>query len=90
MVPKLMIMTVGKTTQVFLDGKRIGDGVKDLIYSARNSEGELNPTLKLLEIDINKFSLDKDEDLNEFMEDIKFTRKLLSGEEISNSAPEKD
>lgn len=54
--PNIIIASFGKSTRVFLDGKEIGEGVGDLIYSARNDEGELSPTLKLLKVDLRNFT----------------------------------
>lgn len=56
MKPEIIIMGIGKHTHVFLDGREIGGGVSNLIYSACNSEGELSPTLKLLEVDLQHFT----------------------------------
>lgn len=56
MKPEIIIMGVGKRTRVFLDGREIGGGVSNLIYSARNSQGEFSPTLKLLEVDLQQFT----------------------------------
>lgn len=56
MKPEILIMGVGKRTHVFLDGRAIGGGVSNLIYSARNSQGEFAPTLKLLEVDLQHFT----------------------------------
>ena len=41
MIPKLVIATLGNKTNVFLEGKQIGKGVKGLVYSARDKEGNL-------------------------------------------------
>ena len=40
MIPKLIIATLGKSTRVFFDGKDISQGITDIVYSARNKEGE--------------------------------------------------
>ena len=56
MKPEIIIMGVGNRTHVFLDGREIGGGVSNLIYSARNSKGEFCPTLKLLEVDLRYFT----------------------------------
>ena len=77
MIPKLMIATVGKCTRVFLDGKDISQGVTDIVYSARNKEGELRPTLGLLEVDVNNFSIGGEKDFDEWYE---FVKGLSVGE----------
>ena len=79
MVPKLVIATLGHTTNVFLEGKQIGDGVEGLVYSAKDSDGNLNPTLKLLEVDVNRFSLEHGASLEDFLKKIGETREMLSG-----------
>lgn len=77
MIPKLMIATVGKCTRVFLDGKDISQGVTDIVYSARNKEGELRPTLGLLDVDVNNFSVGGEKDFDEWYE---FVKGLSVGE----------
>lgn len=71
MIPKLMIATVGKCTRVFLGGKDISQGVTNIVYSATNIEGELRPTLRLLEVDVNNFSIGGEKDFDEWYEFIK-------------------
>ena len=71
MIPKLIIATIGKGTRVFLDGKDVSRGVTDIIYSARSKEGELKPTLKLLEVDANNFSIGGEKDFDEWYEFVK-------------------
>ena len=80
MIPKLIIVPIGASTNVFLDGKRISAGVKDLVYSARDKNGKLNPTLKLLEIDVNEFSLTEGKDFKDFYEELDYFRNLVEGE----------
>lgn len=77
MIPKLMIATVGKCTRVFLGGKDVSKGVTDIVYSARNKEGELRPTLRLLEVDVNNFSIGGEKDFDEWYE---FVKGLSVGE----------
>lgn len=79
MVPKLVIATLGNKTNVFLEGKQIGKGVRGLVYSAQDEDGNLKPTLKLLEVDVNEFSLENGKNLEEFLKDIGEMRELLSG-----------
>ena len=81
MIPKLVIATLGNKTNVFLEGKQIGKGVKGLVYSARDKEGNLKPTLKLLEVNVNEFSLESGKSLEEFFTDIGEAREMLSGVE---------
>jgi len=71
MIPKLIIASIGKGTRVFLDGKDISRGVTDIIYSARNKDGELSPTLRLLEVDANNFSIGGEKDFDEWYEFVK-------------------
>lgn len=58
--PKIAIFTSGNATACFLDGKGIGANVQGLKYSARDKNGELRPTLELLNVDVgaNGFSWD--------------------------------
>lgn len=79
MLPKLVIATLGNTTNVFLEGKQIGKGVENLVYSARDNDGNLNPTLKLLEVNVNGFSLEGGKTLEDFLNDIGETREKLFG-----------
>lgn len=79
MIPKLVIATLGNTTNVFLEGKQIGKGVEGLIYSACDNEGNLKPTLKLLEVNVNDFSLESGKSLEDFLKAVGETREMLSG-----------
>lgn len=66
-VPKLMIVSEGIATYVFLNGKCISEGLEDLKYSALDEDGKLNPTLTM-KIDVNTFSLESGMSIEEFME----------------------
>lgn len=74
--PKLAIVTVGKSTHVFLDGRCISEGLTDLKYSARNAQGEICPTLNM-QIDVDKFSLDKGYTLDDFINVTRNREKLM-------------
>lgn len=87
MIPKLIIVPLGKSTNVFLNGKRIGAGVKDLVYSARDKDGKLNPTLKLLEVDVNEFSLTEGKDFKDFYEMLRGFGDAM-GEPLKEDPPE--
>lgn len=90
MIPKLMIMTLGTGTHVFLDGKRISKGVEDLVYSARDDKGNLCPTLQLLKVNVNDFSLENDVTLKELLKDMENLSNSSDGasvDEIEEPAP---
>lgn len=77
MKPKFAIATIENSTYVFLDGKCISGGVTDLIYSAKNEQGNLKPTLKLLEVDINEFSFEDGISLEEFLDKTQEVKELF-------------
>lgn len=77
MEPKFALVQLGNTTNVFIDGKYITNGVEDLIYHARNENEELCPTVEM-RINIQKFSFDSDITLEQFMKNVNGKRKFLS------------
>lgn len=77
MKPKFALVQIGKTTNVFIDGKYITSGIEDVNYYARNEKGELCPTVEL-SINIQDFSFDGDITLEQFVETMNRKRKILS------------
>lgn len=77
MKPKFALVQIGKTTNVFIDGKYITNGIEDLTYHARNENGELCPNLEL-KIDVQNFSFDGGISLNKFIETLNKKTKILS------------
>lgn len=55
MEPKFAIVTLEKSTYVFLDGKCINDGLKNVKFSARDENGALEPTAELT-VAVDRFS----------------------------------
>ena len=47
MNPKFALVQIGKSTNVFIDGKYITNGIEDLTYHARNEKGELCPNVEM-------------------------------------------
>lgn len=77
MKPKFALVQIGKTTNIFFDGKNIADGVEDLTYHARNEKGELCPTVEM-KINIQDFSFDSNITLERFIEMMDKKKKVLS------------
>lgn len=77
MNPKFALVQIGKSTNIFFDGKNITDGVEDLIYHARNEAGELCPTVEM-KINIQDFSFDSNITLERFIEMMDKKKKVLS------------
>lgn len=77
MEPKFALVQIGKTTNVFIDGKYITDGIEDLTYHARNENGELCPNLEL-KINVQNFSFDGGISLDQFIETLSKKTKILS------------
>ena len=68
--PKFALVTVGRYTHVFLDGKCISEGIDDITYYARNEKGELRPTVDM-KINVQNFSFTEGQTLEEFFEKIR-------------------
>ena len=77
MEPKFALVQLGKTTNIFIDGKYITAGVEDLTYHARNENDDFCPTVEM-RINIQNFSFDSDITLEQFMEKVNGKRKILS------------
>lgn len=86
-IPKFAIITDGNTTQAFLDGKNIGGAVGDLIYSARDSQGNIKPTLRLLDIDIRNFTLTEGKDLESYLNERESLHHMVNGADSDLSNP---
>ena len=71
--PELVIVAQGQCTEVVLGGKKIGKGIRDFEYSARDNKGNLNPTIKLLGIDVSEFEY---EDADDFLESLADVNKM--------------
>lgn len=87
MEPKFALVQIGKTTNVFIDGKYITNGIEDLTYHARNENGELCPALEL-KINVQNFSFDGGIALDQFVETLNRKKKILS--EVAKVASSKN
>lgn len=74
MNPKFALVQIGKSTNVFIDGKYITNGIEDLTYHARNEKGELCPNIEM-RINIQEFSFDSNITLERFIEMMDKKRK---------------
>ena len=74
------IVQSGFSTFVFLDGRCISEGIKDMTYHARDEEGKVKPTLDL-KIDLESFSFKEGMTLEEYFKDMKLLEEKLSPEE---------
>ena len=73
-IPDLIIAAKGNTTQIFVKGIMISKGVNDVVYSARDSEGKLNPTIRLLDIEVSEFSVGDTRSIDRFVSQIQKAR----------------
>ena len=87
MNPKFALVQIGKSTNVFIDGKYITNGIEDLNYHARNEIGELCPTVDM-RINIQEFSFDGGIEFEQFVELVNSKRETLS--EVAEMADSKD
>lgn len=87
MNPKFALVQIGKSTNVFIDGKYITNGIEDLTYHARNEKGELCPNVEM-RINIQEFSFDGGVTFEQFVESVNSKRKNLS--EVAEMADSKD
>ena len=76
--PKLALVSLGKATYVFLDGKCIIEGLLDVEYSAKDEKGDLRPTLDM-KLDIQRFSFENGQTLESFIKEVEKEREFLSG-----------
>lgn len=70
MEPKFALVTIGRYTHVFLNGRCISEGIEDIKYSARDEKGELRPTVDM-KINVQNFSFSEGQTLEEFFEDVR-------------------
>lgn len=87
MNPKFALVQIGKSTNVFIDGKYIANGIEDLTYHARNEKGELCPNVEM-RINIQEFSFDGGVTFEQFVESVNSKRKTLS--EVAEMVDSKD
>lgn len=55
--PKLVIATDGNCTGVLLDGIFIGQGIRRLDFSTENKDGDMSPTIRIMELDAQRAKL---------------------------------
>lgn len=80
----LVILTTGTRTQAIIKDKVIGQGIKDLKFSATDKNGDFKPTLSL-EIDVQEVEFKDSEELLKKLVDTKETlARIIS--EVSSSA----
>lgn len=87
MNPKFALVQIENSTNVFIDGKYITNGIEDLKYYARNENGELCPTV-YMRINIQEFSFDGGITFEQFVESVNSKMKTLS--EVAEMADSKD
>lgn len=83
MKPKFIIVALEKASYVFMDGKCISEGIRDISYHARDNQGNLRPMVNA-DIDIQDFSFEG-MTFEEFWEKIKNIPENQNGAE-----PQKD
>lgn len=81
--PKFIIAAFDKASYVFMNGKCISEGLKNLSYHARDEQGNLRPMISA-DIDIQSFSFEG-MTFEEFWEKINNIREDQSG-----AKPQKD
>lgn len=54
-IPDIVVIGDGKATNVIIKGMEFGRAISGFEYSARSDNGDLHPTVKLLELDIETF-----------------------------------
>lgn len=83
MKPKFIIAAFEKASYVFMGGKCISEGIRDISYHARDDQGNLRPTVNA-DINIQDFSFEG-MTFEEFWEKIKNIPENQNGAE-----PQKD
>lgn len=82
MKPRFAIVQVGKFSYVFLDGRLISSGIKDITYYAKNENGNLEPTIDM-KIDLQDFSFKEGITVEEFLKEM----KMLEENSEKNNPP---
>lgn len=54
-IPDVIIIGEGISTNVIIKGTEFGNCISDLEYSARDKDGNLNPTVSLIGVYVDKF-----------------------------------
>lgn len=58
--PKLVIASDGTRTGVLLDGIFIGQGIKRLDFSTQNENGEMESTIRIMDLNVDTAKLETD------------------------------
>lgn len=69
--PKLVIASDGYYTGVLLDGVFIGQGIERIDFSTQNKNGEMESTIRVMDLDVSKVKIVPD--VNRFSD---FVEKL--------------
>lgn len=54
-IPDVVIIGEGESTHVIIKGMEFGNCISDFEYSARDKNGDLNPTVNLIGVYVDKF-----------------------------------
>lgn len=68
--PKLVIATDGYCTGVLLDGVFIGQGIERLDFSTENKDGEMESTIRIMDLNVKNTHFEKKEKFREFFDGI--------------------
>ena len=82
MKPRFAIVQVGEFSYVFLDGRLISSGIKDITYHAKNENGKLEPTIDM-KINLQDFSFKEGITVEEFLKEM----KMLEENSEKNNPP---
>lgn len=55
-IPDIVVIGEGEATNIIIKGMEFGNCIRDFEYSARNSNGDLSPTVKLIEVSVENFA----------------------------------
>ena len=55
-IPDIVVIGEGKSTNVIIKGMEFGNCISDFEYSATDSLGNLKPTVKLIEVNVETFN----------------------------------
>ena len=54
-IPDIVVIGEGKSTNVIIKGMEFGNCISDFQYSAKDSNGKLNPTIDLIGVNVENF-----------------------------------
>ena len=76
--PKFVLASDGQRTGVLLDEVFIGQGIKRLVFDTVNKDGDMESTIRIMDLDLGSVSLERGEEkFSEFLNGMAKESKIL-------------